>query len=184
MNYPEQVRLQIVNRFLVACVTILISAILIFGGRGLYSANAARAANAEVKEGKVRLAGLQSDLARLNTAKSVKAPESNEAVISVQRTAQSAAKENKVQVEFDSVQDPQIYITRYAADTDAPDWKMIDMQMTMHGSFRAIHKVLDTFRASPVFFEFGPIDIVREQPARDGTSSVRATVSLRILFQE
>jgi hypothetical protein len=184
MNISEQFRLQIVNRVLIVSLTIFLSCALIFGVRGGIAAQSARVLESSSVRDKANWQKLKKEVDDISNRSAVSAPESNQAVVQLQSHIQKAAQDASVRVEFDSVADPQVYVTRYAADTNADGYKCMDMQITLTGNYRSVVDVLGHFASFPVFFEFGPLDLSRNPPNKDGTSNVRASLSVRLMYRE
>jgi hypothetical protein len=184
VNFAEVARLNLVNRVLTITITLFVTCVIFFGGRGLLAVRSTKAAEAAAKQDLANWEKLKKEVQAVNERPGLKAPESNEAVVKFQGLLQKEAKSKGVRVEFDTVADPQVYVTRFASDTNAAGWKSMDLTMSMYGSFRNIIEVLSTCKDYPVFFEFGPIDLVRNPPKEDGTSSVRASLSVRVMYRE
>lgn len=173
----------IVNRLLVAVSVSGIVGLAYLAVSGAASRIAKKDADHQIQLHRKAIPTLEQEVAKVDVINATATPNGVETAVAFQSAVQKASTICGVKVEIESVADPQVYISRFTNDLAGDNWKSIDIQMSVNGSFRKVMDLLNQLKQMDPLFEFGEFEVQRGRPSEDGSSNIVAKLGARVIFR-
>jgi hypothetical protein len=128
------------------------------------------------------LSELRSVVSRAGARKADAIPEGFAAVSAFQAGIESCAETRSCTItEFQAGAEIMPFLTRFKKDTPASEWGQVEVQFSVRGKLVDVVNTVRSFSEQQVPFEYNSVDFNRVEVTRNGTATVSAKISLRVL---